>query len=1737
MGQVDALKMVEHVRTRLVDLSISENYVRENRLSDAARKVWEGPGEDGGLVSELWVEGAFPGEQSKDSLKSLSVEGLLPDDLYRHLKARDVFPANRLLYNHQSETFRKAAAAKPGEKPAFIITAGTGLGKTEAFLLPMLVDLWTAPDRRKGGGMRCLILYPMNALVADQVDRIYQWLENQNRLTVFPFTSETPENADKANKLGEPEWDPCRARTRQEARGFETHNGVQIQKEPFGSVPDIVITNYSMLEYMLCRPQDSRFFGPDLRHIILDEAHLYSGALAAEITMLLRRLRERCGVSSHEILHVATSATLGGTDDDLRDFASSLFSTDETRTTVIRGRFANHDLGDDVSPPSQAAKAADIANYANLDFTTLTAEDALVENDEETVGKLCEVAVHLVSDATVGRARQEHPSVSARFLHACLREAPLIRKTADILAKEKGSVLSLDDLAGRLFDDKNGTNERKATITLLRLAAAARLRSSDLPLIPHRLHFLVRAPEGLSVCLNPQCFGPDERQILSIGCLQPLADRCRYCEHILLPIHRCDNCGEWALAAHENQETSALEPGYYAASAETRTYYLLVRPQDLNLEEVVVDSEAGEIRGYGATGVSLWKAPCESAKPQAQQCPTCRSSWKSAAGEEHQPEWKRTCRSLVGGRPFALSVTAETVLHDLPPYRRDSRHWKPAGGRRLLSFSDSRASAARLGPRLTQQHETQVIRAAMARCTQELTPVGTANYLAEEVGRLEKQIARPELEPGLKQHLMRELENKRVDLEQSKTGTSFVDFASLVATREEIAQILDREIADHQHADSYGQSDWKKNGEAVKDHIEGLIANELEPPLKKRASVESVGLIEIVYPGIENLGVPPVLEEKLPANVRSKIAEIWPEFVALLLDSSRRDNCVAWSEETSGRTWLGESPLLERWLTRSRNGWGANAFVGATLRQLRRAYAANVLGSANCANDDLEDLSEEILYAVFDQLFQLAGEVRQGFAWLRKDEHHQTKHEENDGAIQILLDKLSIRIPDQLYRCEATGTVWTHSALGWAPIEGCVGTLQVITPDELDNDARWGRARREFMESPIFSVGLWAEEHSAQLSPQENRRLQDLFKKGIRNVLSSTTTMELGIDIGGLNGVLLGNVPPGPANHRQRAGRAGRRSDGSAVVVTFSRDSEYDREVFRRFGEFLRRDLRKPTVFLDRERIIQRHLNAVLLSDFLRSQQPSRTGAMQAFGRMGAFCGVNTAPPRWKHASEPKPTWSPEGVNVADQFLEFLEQLQTNDGGFQNRLLSLSEHTGLDAVAELDGWREFINLVTNLFRKAIKEWKQDVGQLRDAWNEISAQPTTNIGREMAKTNSIRHMIRSLCEITVIEWLADRRFLPRYGFPINLQRLSIRKAVEGSPRDYSEPDERYRLERSSLLALREYVPESRVLVGGRVATSRGLRKHWTDSNLDEALGLQYFSLECPEGHIYVHQSPEKTCPKCGENPKTKQQLVFPRFGYTTAGWDKLPLGTNLERIGEQTVCPIAFVEHSEGEETENFAGVPEARIIYREEASLLVKNGGHRNYGFAICTRCGFAMSEVDHGKGRMNLPPSFGTHASVFSSNPRSFCWEKGQQSVPVLRNRVLAARELTDMALLEWPGATSENHEAVYSLGRALMLAGARLLELDERELGMKLMPLHNTEVGIVIYDTVPGGAGHCQALINLGKEWIETTRMILYVDGKHHAHCKKACLDCILNFSDQYSTSQLDRRAALTLLDDATS
>jgi hypothetical protein len=636
--------------------------------------------------------------------------------------------------------------------------------------------------------------------------------------------------------------------------------------------------------------------------------------------------------------------------------------------------------------------------------------------------------------------------------------------------------------------------------------------------------------------------------------------------------------------------------------------------------------------------------------------------------------------------------------------------------------------------------------------------------------------------------------------------------------------------------------------------------------------------------------------------------------------------------------------------------------------------------------------------------------------------------------------------------------------------------------------------------------------------------------------------MELGIDIGGLNGVVLGNVPPGRANHMQRAGRAGRRADGSAVVVTFARNRAFDREVFVRFRDFLGRDLRRPVVFLERPRFVRRHLHAMLLAEFFAPMQSDRAGAMLAYSNMGNLCGVD-APPKWTGST--KPDWSASSAGSAQEFTQFLEPIRSPLHPFRARCRNVVQDTPLDNIADDDGaWREFLIDAEAQFRTSCQEWQKDYQSLRDSWIEILKEPlSASLPAERAKANSIRYQLAAISSISVIEWFSDAGFLPRYGFPIHLQRLSVKVSRAGRG-DTSTTAEGYRLERTSLLALSEYVPGAQVLVGGKIVESKGILKHWTDANRDEALGLNHWALRCSNGHDYLATSQDELCKECDQPPQgPRQALMFPRFGYTTAAWDPpKPPGRNLDRVGKVKLTPAGeFTLSGATKETPNFGGVIGLMATYYEagQGQLLLRNAGGEafselGHGFAVCTRCGFAMSEEKPSNAN-GAPPAlqkkFRDHASVFSSNPMTRCWPNSLPYEPVLRHKVLAAKETTDILILDWPGHCDEG--PLFSLGRSLVLAGTRLLELDSRELDLELKARVDGNLGILLYDTVPGGAGHCFELLVRGRPWLEEARKILRGSRSHDATCRRACLECLLDFGGQFHAHLLDRKGALDLLD----
>ena len=189
---LDAVAAQHLLRERLVSCSRSESFLRSAQVAGACERLWRADDEAAGLLSEIWVEPHFPAKTTGVKLNSLPQ---MAPALLEQLGRTNVLPLNRELYEHQVRAIDFEYTTRDTDsRPAIIVSAGTGAGKTEAFLLPLLNDLFSTPRESGKTGVRAILLYPLNALVNDQIERLHGWLRGQGKITVIHYTSETPQD-------------------------------------------------------------------------------------------------------------------------------------------------------------------------------------------------------------------------------------------------------------------------------------------------------------------------------------------------------------------------------------------------------------------------------------------------------------------------------------------------------------------------------------------------------------------------------------------------------------------------------------------------------------------------------------------------------------------------------------------------------------------------------------------------------------------------------------------------------------------------------------------------------------------------------------------------------------------------------------------------------------------------------------------------------------------------------------------------------------------------------------------------------------------------------------------------------------------------------------------------------------------------------------------------------------------------------------------------------------------------------------------------------------------------------------------------------------------------------------------------------------------------------------------------------------------------------------------------------
>lgn len=1647
--------MLENLKFRTADAIIAQSGITHEGLRRHLREMLAGSNpRAGALLQQPVIEGAHPFVTAEANLDALAKSILHPafvtaiDELPEGHDYR--FPRNRKPFKHQLEAWQLLSSADP---KSVIVTSGTGSGKTECFLFPILCDLAAQAQRSLDPieGVQAIMLYPLNALIESQQERLSAWTRPfRGTIRYGLYNGDMKRTSSASDRRDKPEQVIDRETLR-------------------ASPPPILVTNITMLEYMLVRAEDQEILKASrgkLKWIVLDEAHSLVGAAAAEVALLLRRTMLAFGVKPDEVRFVATSATIGsgkGTLQQLQKFLADVAGVSEDRVHVVEGRR---------QMPTRPAPAP---LPVDLDLPA-TQSDRLYEI----------LGGHAPSWDLVKRMFDQGVPL-ADFSAA-----------AQTLKISTSGLVDAMSRASRTLPD--GTEERLA---------------------PMRLHAFERAVPGLWSCINPVC----SHQVAEwpFGSLLPdRADLCPHCTAPVLEVVSCTECGEVYL---DGEETNGRLSAPLRNPPRDEFAFDLVHDADLrdDDEEEVENPKQANDEAHALTLEHLFAAnatPCARPfwlEPHA-------DGWRVAEGATADTLSLRSerkdgvyacphCAPIKGdkeilrpvrfGAPFLLGNATPILLEAVPPSQEPGEKL-PALGRRLLSFTDSRQGTARIAAKLQTESERSFVRSFIYHQVQ--ASMGATGNTAEVEtlrGKIEglKQALTMSPNSTLEDYLREEQKQLAVLMQGSRDGIVWRELVTRLAARHEVEEwILPL---------------WRPRGDGIVFNdstrlAEFLLLREFDRRPKRATSLESFGLAKLINPAIAGL-----TDTNLPKpfKARGKTLGDWKAYLDTVLTHFVRNNRFT-TIDKSLLQWISHKAVRRSLIGPDRNPDGdtmLRAWPNGHFRASPRSRPVALLLAGlklNLNNNADRDELDECLHDAWKQ-------VQSSFS--------------DDPELRIFdFAKTRVAPVVDAFWCPVTRRVLDCAPFGLTPYgltetsdERRLGKPLTMPrhPKPLLGHVDFAQARAEtqlWLEgeevAALRTKGAWTNisdrlalfsdyarsaEHSAQQDSRRLRQYEQQFKAGKINILNCSTTMEMGVDIGSVSSVMMTNVPPSIANYRQRVGRAGRRGQSLAMAFTFCKDRPLDRDAFANPTAFLQRTMAAPKVTLSSRPIVQRHVNAYLLGQFMheRSGDPLKM-------QIGAFIGC---------PEDPKILRLPKHERPISAFIEWLIRPSTTLA-HQEALINLT------ARSVLAGDNHLIETTTAeaeaLEMRFLREWEGLVTLTRD--EDL---------RDAAKSR-IAIELRRLCREFLLSGLADRGFLPGHGFPSDIVTFIPGrefKLPDDSPQDGSRQSRALGPQRSLDIAIRDYAPGSEIVLDGLVHRSAGVTLNWqrpaTEENLADIQSLKqhWQCRNCGESDV---SRPPEQCPACRYSPLKVLNFLRPA-GFSVDPREKAHSETNsLQYVAAED--PAVAVREASWQ----CLPVPELGR-YRSSREGLVfyhNNGGQGRDGFDICLECGRAELHDDqsaHSPLKDHKPLRHRKGVDICPGNDKPFS----------IQHLALGMEITTDVFEMQLPGQIKR--AAAHALVIALREGLAQELGIDADEMGFAVTQGRNNfggpAVSLLIFDRASGGAGFSVSMSDLMRPVLAHADRILDCQTPG---CQRGCAACVLTSDAPEGHEDLDRVSALTYL-----
>ena len=1551
------------------------------------------------------------------------------------------FPMNPYLpYQHQYEcwkTLSEEVELSNGNmaKKSMVVTTGTGSGKTECFMLPLVSDLLRGGET---GKLQAIFLYPLNALMEDQKQRLQELLSGTD-LHFCVYNGNLPETVEENNQkeiIEEIKRYPNICPTRNALRGKEENvlsNGRVTERTFPWKQADIILTNPSMLEYMLLRWADQGMIGnSNLKWMVIDETHTYTGAGATELAMLIRRVLLACGTTSENVRFATSSATIGNAQDvntaasnsrKLKQFIMGITGQMEEQITIVNG--TKKTLADD-----EALRMA-------------------IGNNEEL-----------------------------RRIHTLLSE------------KEFVSLEELDEV----YDTRP---EKNIESRLEKLDTLCEGENG----IPLKTHFFYRVlTQGLRVRLDQ--FN-SKKGYFEIYSNEPVDSKIPFLE-----LRKCSCCGGYVAVGEmstdgdqaDTYRRTTLKDGDVfdfddiKESKKPLLFGILNNKRDKYEQTRVVNVHENKI------SPREWPADGEYAIVESQGllCPYCGTNFgenkkKKDENSENQEElYDKKLTSFRLSSDFVARLMAPALLNQMS--EEEGEH--PHKGQQYLSFVDSRQAAARATLRQMKEVESQWV---------------YSKIFHELCKKKRNNEAKNYLEWNEILNLLREDSNaERLCLQSTNR-------------------------ADELDGD-------KPKSRTLTQYILSLMFDALAKRPDAKTSPENMGLFTSHYEKLDQITESPCEEFSL---------QEWKNLLKAYLDRYVRAHFRVYLEYEEGRDRFDVESCKrfasQKYTTRpakKRDGGIIDKLIVASLLKLDGDVSKQQISDfIKNNNEQFKRVHEKLWKSIVD-----CGLISKGSYLLRQNDPNTTLCYEKDcedaeGNLivgRLNLVNLSFKLFDDVFYCNVSKS--NRSTIlrpcdtlvcGYSPfpVDGGVVKLNQdryherweCFPENVTTEEgilEWARKNR----SKMFEFKLWGDhgcfsnrltqiykgyspfiqaEHTAQVDKDVAKLSQKMFREHDINILACSTTMEMGVNLGGLELVMMNSVPPHPANYKQRAGRSGRGGQKRSACVTLcGSDSIGIRTLRNPLKEIIHRKTSVPFVDFHSKPVILRHINAYLLRKFYVESDIIKRNNLVTKDVIHFFCDCEDNYKVDKNPFDSKtykvliknadgcqiknPTdkfCNPKGNDIYTMFINQLDDYQADVIP-----AALVRDTDLDTAND----KQMAMQNTN---KRIKEIHNELAKL---FGQLSMEYENAIKQK----NKNKQIQIDLTWVKVhgqnlMEFFAKKRFTPNANMPINIVELDTNNR-------YVKTNPSYQLRES----LSQYAPGNCVVLSNQVKVVSGVQ--WTTDyrefggrkflfhHGDEVASSPNLNATPFDGKeqiwningrkVLTYLPPCKFSVEKEEEGKEEYTRVEERNRYTQVNAQLIDVTDWQGNAGEHLYCVRTNADEGNG------------RIFYYNQGD---------GYGYCICPTCGKAVLETEpenfpkqgvpceknvpsgfYEKEKINLstgPQSYHKHVRGYGKDFDNHKIKNVCLETNVWRNVVIGDCIQTDFAEIKirktvtshWIANNSDddsdgNAKLLTTLGIVFTRVLTEYLGKESRDVDFLVM--HNGH--LCIFDTNPGGSGYSNQL-----------------------------------------------------------